>query len=87
MPYGGKLKDVGSGEAGSLGQSRRGVAANTAAAATASKDGKYVISPERRNFWSFLPLTEPAGTRGQGYKLAEDRISTGSFSRGSRRKA
>jgi hypothetical protein len=43
MPYGGKLKAW---------------PASTAAAVTASKDGKYVISPERRNFWSFLPLKD-----------------------------
>src|SRR5579872_438879 len=34
--------------------------ASTVSAVTSSKDGKYVISPERRNFWSFLPLKNPA---------------------------
>jgi mono/diheme cytochrome c family protein len=59
MPYGGKLKpaEVAALEAWVM----AGAAwpASTAAAVTASKDGKYVISPERRNFWSFLPLKSP----------------------------
>ncbi len=59
MPYGSKLKasEVATLEA----WVKAGAAwpASSAAAATASKDGKYVISPERRNFWSFLPLKEP----------------------------
>jgi hypothetical protein len=59
MPYGSKLKasEVATLEA----WVKAGAAwpASSAAAVTASKDGKYVISPERRNFWSFLPLKEP----------------------------
>jgi mono/diheme cytochrome c family protein len=58
MPYGGKLKasEVASLEAWV--QAGAAWPANTAAAVPASKDGKYVISPERRNFWSFLPLKD-----------------------------
>ena len=58
MPYGGKLK---ASEIADLEAWVKGGAAwpaSTAAAVTASKDGKYVISPERRNFWSFLPLKD-----------------------------
>ena len=60
MPYGSKLKP---GEIADLeAWVKAGAAwpASTASAVTSSKDGKYVISPERRNFWSFLPLKEPA---------------------------
>lgn len=59
MPYGSKLKasDVADLEAwvkaGALWP------AITASAVTSNKDGKYVISPERRNFWSFLSLKDP----------------------------
>jgi mono/diheme cytochrome c family protein len=59
MPYGGKLK---ANEIADLEAWVKGGAAwpaSTAAAVTAGKDGKYVISPERRNFWSFLPLKTP----------------------------
>jgi len=60
MPYGSKLKPA---EVAALeAWVKAGAAwpASTAAAVAPSKDGKYVISPERRNFWSFLPLKEPA---------------------------
>ncbi len=30
-----------------------------AARVAVKTDGKYVIAPERRNFWSFLPLQKP----------------------------
>ncbi len=59
MPYGGKLKPA---EVAALeAWVKAGAAwpASTASAVAASKDGKYVISPERRNFWSFLPLKSP----------------------------
>ena len=60
MPYGGKLK---AGEIADLeAWVKAGAAwpASTASAVVSSKDGKYVISPERRNFWSFLPLKSPS---------------------------
>jgi len=60
MPLGGKITE---GEIAKLEAWVKAGAvwpAGSASAVTASKDGKYVISPERRNFWSFLPLKEPA---------------------------
>ncbi len=60
MPLGGKITD---GEIAKLEAWVKAGAvwpAETAATAAKSKDGAYVISPERRNFWSFLPLKEPA---------------------------
>ena len=59
MPYGGKLKASEVAALEAWVQAGAAWPANTAAAVPASKDGKYVISPERRNFWSFLPLTNP----------------------------
>jgi mono/diheme cytochrome c family protein len=60
MPYGGKLK---ASEIAALEAWVKAGAvwpASTASPVTPGKDGKYVISPERRNFWSFLPLKNPA---------------------------
>ena len=84
MPYGGKLKDA---EIADLEAWIKAGAAwpATASATTTSKDGKYVISPERRNFWSFLPLkspTDPPSRTPSGRR----RISIASFLRGWRRK-
>src|SRR4051794_40488466 len=58
MPQGGKLKDN---EIADIAAWVKGGAVWPASAAvnTASKDGKYVIAPERRNFWSLQPLKEP----------------------------
>ncbi|HEY3840229.1 MAG TPA: PSD1 and planctomycete cytochrome C domain-containing protein [Bryobacteraceae bacterium] len=56
MPFGSKLKDS---EIAALSDWVKAGAKWPAATVTAvpvSKDGSYVISPERRNFWSFLPL-------------------------------
>jgi mono/diheme cytochrome c family protein len=60
MPYGGKLRASEIGDIEAWVKGGAAWPASTAAAATTSKDGKYVISPERRNFWSFLPLKAPA---------------------------
>jgi mono/diheme cytochrome c family protein len=60
MPYGSKLKASEIADLEAWVKAGAAWPANTAAAVTASKDGKYVISPERRNFWSFLPLKTPA---------------------------
>jgi len=59
MPYGSKLKPSEVAALESWVKAGAAWPASTAAAVTASKDGKYVISPERRNFWSFLPLKSP----------------------------
>jgi mono/diheme cytochrome c family protein len=59
MPYGGKLKDNEIADLEAWVKAGAAWPASTASAATTSKDGKYVISPERRNFWSFLPLKRP----------------------------
>ena len=60
MPYGGKLKAAEIADLEAWVNAGASWPASTASAATSSKDGKYVISPERRNFWSFLPLKTPA---------------------------
>jgi cytochrome c553 len=63
MPMGGKLKDadiealVAWVKAGAVWPAG---SAPVAAAAPASTGGRYVIAPERKKFWSLLPLHEPA---------------------------
>lgn len=59
MPYGGKLKPSEIADLEAWVKAGAAWPASTASAVTSSKDGKYVISPERRNFWSFLPLKNP----------------------------
>src|SRR5215469_7587874 len=59
MPYGGKLKASEIADLEAWVKAGAAWPASTASAATSSKDGKYVISPERRNFWAFLPLRKP----------------------------
>ena len=59
MPFGGKLKASEIADLEAWVNAGAAWPASTASAMTSSKDGKYVISPERRNFWSFLPLTTP----------------------------
>ena len=63
MPFGSKLKVQEIADLEAWVKAGAAWPASTAAAVISSKDGKYVISPERRNFWSFLPLKntpEPA---------------------------
>jgi hypothetical protein len=74
MPYGSKLKDS---EIASLeAWVKAGAAwpASTASALPPSTDGKYVISPERRNFWSFLPLQNPPAPAVKDTKWAKTDI-------------
>ena len=59
MPYGGKLKASEIADLEAWVKAGAVWPASTASAVTSSKDGKYVITPERRNFWSFLPLHNP----------------------------
>ena len=59
MPYGGKLKAAEIADLEAWVKAGSAWPASTASAVTSGKDGKYVISPERRNFWSFLPLKNP----------------------------
>ena len=77
MPYGGKLKASEISDLEAWVKAGAAWPASTASAATTSKDGKYVISPERRNFWSFLPLNNPKepGVRDTAWpKTAIDRF-------------
>jgi len=77
MPYGGKLKASEIAELEAWVKAGAAWPASTASAVTAAKDGKYVISPERRNFWSFLPLktpTEPAVKDAKWPKTSIDRF-------------
>jgi hypothetical protein len=59
MPYGGKLKPSEIADLEAWVKAGAAWPVSTASAVTSSNDGKYVISPERRNFWSFLPLKNP----------------------------
>jgi mono/diheme cytochrome c family protein len=59
MPYGGKLQASEIADLEAWVKAGAAWPASTASAATSSKEGKYVISPERRNFWAFLPLKTP----------------------------
>ena len=59
MPSGGKLKQQDVADLEAWVKAGAAWPASTASAATPTKDGKYVLSPERRNFWSFLPLKSP----------------------------
>jgi mono/diheme cytochrome c family protein len=59
MPYGGKLKASEIADLEAWVKAGSAWPVSTASALTSGKDGKYVISPERRNFWSFLPLKNP----------------------------
>ena len=77
MPLGGKLKDSEVADltawvkAGAL-WSKAAVPA--AAASTASAGEKYVIAPERKKFWSLLPLSTPAFPRMKDAKWAKTDI-------------
>src|SRR5579864_7637299 len=59
MPAGGKLKASEIADLEAWVKAGAAWPASTASAVTSNKDGKYVISPERHNFWSFLPLKSP----------------------------
>ncbi len=59
MPYGGRLKPSEIADLEAWVKAGAAWPASTASAPTPRKDGKYVISPERRNFWSFLPFQMP----------------------------
>jgi mono/diheme cytochrome c family protein len=59
MPAGGKLKASEIADLEAWVKAGAAWPASTASAVTSSQDDKYVISPERRNFWSFLPLKSP----------------------------
>src|SRR5215471_6498335 len=60
MPMGGKLKDSEIEDLVAWVKAGAVWPAAPAAVSTATKPGdKYVIPPERKNFWSLLPLSEP----------------------------
>src|SRR5215471_1566803 len=77
MPLGGKLKDS---EVADLtawvkaGAPWPKAAALAAADSTASAGEKYVIAPERKKFWSLLPLSTPAVPQVKGAKWAKTDI-------------
>ncbi len=74
MPLGGKITD---GEIAKLEAWVKAGAvwpAGSASASVAGKSGKYVISPERRNFWSFLPLKQPPVPEVKDTKWAKTNI-------------
>jgi hypothetical protein len=56
MPFGSKLKDSEIKDLEAWVKAGAKWPASAVSAAPVSKDGTYVISPERRNFWSFLAL-------------------------------
>ncbi len=76
MPVGAKLKD--SEIADLVAWVKTGAAWPKAAAVTAVPSGalagKYVISPENRNFWSMLPLSTPPAPRVKDPKWAKTNI-------------
>ena len=59
MPYGGKLKASEIADLEAWVKAGAAWPVSTASAATSRSDGRYFISPERRNFWAFLPLKTP----------------------------
>ena len=73
MPMGGKLKDA---EVADLAAWIKDGAKWPAAAVTAApaKTGEYVISKERRNFWSFVPLQTPDASAAKDTKWAKTTI-------------
>ncbi len=60
MPSGGKLKDTDIADLEAWVKAGAVWPKSSAAPVSASSGGKYTISPERRNFWSLLPLSTPA---------------------------
>ena len=71
MPSGGKLKDA---EIADLEAWVKAGAVwpKSAARPRLLAGGKYVIAPERREFWSLLPLANPAGSAGEGSQVGQD---------------
>jgi hypothetical protein len=78
MPMGGKLKDseIASLEAwvkaGAMWPKTAATAASMSSAASTS--GKYVIAPERKKFWSLLPLSAPSVPQVKDNKWAKTEI-------------
>lgn len=60
MPMGGKLKDAEVTEIVEWVKAGAVWPKTDKPVAATSSDGKYVITAERKNFWSFLPLADPA---------------------------
>ncbi len=73
MPSGNKLKDS---EIADLEAWIKGGAAwpKSTASVVASIPGKYVITPERRQFWSFKPLAAPASPSTKDSKWAKSEL-------------
>jgi hypothetical protein len=72
MPMGGKLKDS---EVADLSAwVKAGAVWPKTAAPTASASGKYVIAPERKKFWSMLPLSTPSAPPVKDTKWAKTNI-------------
>ena len=60
MPMGGKLKDAEITDITNWVKAGAVWPKSDKPVAATSSDGKYVITAERKNFWSFLPLADPA---------------------------
>ncbi|HWE50255.1 MAG TPA: DUF1549 domain-containing protein [Bryobacteraceae bacterium] len=73
MPLGGKLSEKQIADIGAWIKAGA-VWPNTAPAAVTTDKGKYVISADRRAFWSFKPLQDPAPPSVKDTKWARDAI-------------
>jgi mono/diheme cytochrome c family protein len=74
MPMGGKLKDAEVADIVSWVKAGAVWPKSSAPVAATSSDGKYVITAERKNFWSFLPLADPAPPKVSDPKWAKTPI-------------
>ena len=74
MPPGGKLKPVEITDLEAWVKAGAVWPATAVSAAPASAGGKYVIAPERRQFWSFKPLSDPAVPAPKDAKWAKTEI-------------
>ncbi len=74
MPMGGRLKDTEVTDIVSWVKAGAVWPKSDAPVAATSSDGKYVITAERKNFWSFLPLADPAPPRISDPKWAKTPI-------------
>ena len=77
MPMGGKLKDSQVADLTAwvkAGAVWPAVPANVAKDTGANGSKKYVISPERKNFWSFVPLKNPPVPQPKDAKWAKTAI-------------
>jgi hypothetical protein len=74
MPMGNKLKDAQIADFAAWVKAGAVWPKTTVSAAPKSSDGKYLIRPEARNFWSFAPIKEPAAPAVKDAKWARTAI-------------